>query len=227
MTDRNRLALFDFDGTLVDSLGLIVRTFRAAFAANDLAAPAPTDIRATIGLPLNTSVHRLRSDLPPAVAERVVATYLDLYADGQETDDGHPSLFDGAADALDALEADGWWLGIVTGKSRRGLIGTLDHMGIRQRFVTLHSADDGPGKPLPDPALAAAGAVAVAPADCVVIGDTVFDVQMARDAGMPVVGVSWGYHPPEALLDAGAATVIDQFAALPAIASTLWQQAGP
>lgn len=226
MTGRARLALFDFDGTLVDSLGLIVRTFHAAFEENGLPPPDASAIQETVGLPLAVSVRRLRPDLPVAVAEAVVETYLGLYAEGQRTAAGHPPLFDGASDALDGLEAAGWWLGIVTGKSRRGLMGTLEHMGIRDRFVTLHSADDGPGKPLPDPALAAAAAVGVAPSDCVVIGDTVYDIAMAKAAKMAAIGVSWGYHAPDALTGAGAAVVLDSFIPLPSTALDLWARAG-
>lgn len=226
MRQRTRLALFDFDGTLVDSLGLIVRTFRAAFSANGLEPPSDAAIRETVGLPLAASVETLRPDLPAMVAVSVVETYLRLYGEGQQTAAGHPPLFDGAADALDALAAAGWWLGIVTGKSRHGLMGTLEHMGMRDRFVTLHSADDGPGKPLPDPALTAAAAVGVDPVDCVVIGDTVYDVAMARAANMAAIGVSWGYHPPDALASAGAAVILDSFAPLPATALDLWERAG-
>ena len=111
------------------------------------------------------------------------------------------------AEALDAFEAAGWLLGVATGKSDRGLSLILAHHGLSDRFVTLQTADRHPSKPHPsmlETAMAEAGALA---RDTVMIGDTVYDVEMALAAGARAIGVAWGYHAPDELLAAGAEAV--------------------
>jgi phosphoglycolate phosphatase len=119
----------------------------------------------------------------------------------------HEPLFDGIAELVERLDADGWLLGVATGKSDRGLSLCLSHHGLLKRFVTLQTADRHPSKPHPSmilQAMADAGAVAET---TVMIGDTSFDMEMAVNAGTRALGVAWGYHPPEELMDAGAARV--------------------
>ncbi len=113
-------------------------------------------------------------------------------------------LFDGIADLLGGLRQAGWLLGIATGMSDRGLTHCLAAHGLTDHFVTLQTADRHPSKPHPamlEAALAEAGAE---PAQAVMIGDTAFDMQMARDAGVGALGVDWGYHEPDELRAAGA-----------------------
>jgi phosphoglycolate phosphatase len=113
-------------------------------------------------------------------------------------------LYQGIADLIDVLDGYGWLLGVATGKSDRGLALCLDHHGLSQRFVTLQTADRHPSKPHPsmiETAMAEAGA---APETTVMIGDTSFDMAMARAAGVVAIGVAWGYHPREELIAAGA-----------------------
>lgn len=117
--------------------------------------------------------------------------------------------------ALDALAADGWLFGVATGKSDRGLAHVLSLHGIADRFVTLQTADRHPSKPHPsmiEQAMADAGA---APATTVMIGDTSYDMLMARAAGARALGVAWGYHPAHELRDAGAHDVATTVADLP------------
>ena len=128
--------------------------------------------------------------------------------------DHHEPLFPGARDALAALDAIGVNLGIATGKGRRGLIATLDSHNLVNHFVTLQTADDGPGKPHPGMLRRAMQETGSEPERTVLIGDTVFDMEMARSAGVRALGVSWGYHPTDELQAAGAARIIDSFAQL-------------
>ena len=112
------------------------------------------------------------------------------------------------AELLDGLRADGWLLGVATGMSTRGLTHCLATHGITRLFATLQTADDHPSKPHPamlEAALLEAGAD---PGEAVMIGDTVFDMFMARDAGVRAIGVDWGYHPPQELIAAGAEGVV-------------------
>ena len=123
-------------------------------------------------------------------------------------------LFPGAREALSALDRPDVLLGIATGKGRRGLLHVLEHHGLVDRFATLKTADDGPGKPHPAILEEAMAELGVDPVDTVMVGDTVFDVQMARNARVEAIGVAWGYHEAEELMAAGAGCVIETFAAL-------------
>jgi phosphoglycolate phosphatase len=123
-------------------------------------------------------------------------------------------LFQGIAELLASLRAKGWTLGVATGKSDRGLKGCLVGHGVFDLFATLQTADRHPSKPDPamlDAAMAQAGAE---PGGTVMIGDTVFDIEMARAAGCRALGVAWGYHPADELLAAGAQAVAQTAAEL-------------
>ena len=147
-----------------------------------------------------------------ALADAYKRTFFALRSDGAL--DAEP-LYEGIAEAITALDADGWLLGVATGKSDRGLLRVLDHHGLRHHFVTLQTADRHPSKPHPsmlETAMAEAGA---APETTVMIGDTSFDMQMAAAAGAHALGVAWGYHPPEELMAAGAAQVVGHARQIP------------
>ena len=139
-------------------------------------------------------------DVHVALAEDYKRAFQRLRGDGLVEE----PLYDGVAELIDALEADGWLLGVATGKSDRGLALCLEHHGLAGRFVTLQTADRHPSKPHPsmiEPAMAEAGA---APETTLMIGDTSYDMAMARAAGVTAIGVAWGYHDAEELTRAGA-----------------------
>lgn len=212
-----KLIVFDCDGTLVDSQHFITACMEAAFAAEGAGVPDPAAVRAMIGLPLDVIVARLRPALAPPHHAALVAAYKDQFHRLRARADFHEPLFEGAREALDALEAAGFLLGVATGKGRRGLQAVLDHHGLAQRFVTLQTGDVPPGKPHPamlQRAMAEAGA---SPAATAMIGDTSFDMEMARAAGAWAIGVAWGYHPVDSLRASGAASVIQRFAELPGL----------
>lgn len=205
-----RLAVFDCDGTLVDSQANICLAMEQCFAAHGLAAPARADIRRIVGLSLIEAMAALLPDAPPeqhrAMAEDYKHAFQALRGNGGLLDE---PLFDGVAAALDAFEAAGWQLGVATGKSDRGLALILAHHGLTGRFVTCQTADRHPSKPHPamlHAALAEAGAAA---AQSVMIGDTSFDMAMAVAAGVRPIGVAWGYHDAHELRDAGALAVAE------------------
>ncbi|MEO5866816.1 MAG: HAD-IA family hydrolase, partial [Sphingomonas sp.] len=124
-------------------------------------------------------------------------------------------LFDGMAAALDALCADGWTLGVATGKSDRGLAHVLAHHGIGERFTTLQTADRHPSKPHPSMIEAAIAETGASPETTVMIGDTSYDMLMAEAAGVRALGVGWGYHADDELRAAGACAVAATAADLP------------
>lgn len=116
-------------------------------------------------------------------------------------------LYDGIVPVLDALTSAGWLLGVATGKSDRGLGLALAHHGLTDRFMTLQTADRHPSKPHPSMIEVAMAEAGVTPAATVMIGDTSFDMAMARAAGVRALGVAWGYHPVAELYAAGAHAV--------------------
>jgi phosphoglycolate phosphatase len=200
----NRLAIFDCDGTLVDSQHNICAAMAHCFAGAGLEPPTSERTRAVVGLSLVEAMRALLPEAAPedheALAERYKRSFQGLRAQGLEEE----PLYAGIVELIDALDADGWLLGVATGKSDRGLGLCLAHHGLEARFVTLQTADRHPSKPHPamiEQAIADAGA---APETTMMIGDTSYDMAMARAAGATAIGVAWGYHPPEALRAAGA-----------------------
>jgi phosphoglycolate phosphatase len=212
-----RLIVFDFDGTLVDSQGAILAAMAQAFAARGLAAPVPEAVRRIVGLKLETAVARLLPDpADEATARRIAESYRGAYfARRQRPDDAEP-LFPGVLTGLRALDAPPACLGIATGKSRRGLLACLERHGIRQHFVTLQTAEDGPSKPHPEILHLAMAEVGAEPGETVLIGDTTYDMEMAGNAGVAAVGVAWGYHGVAELRASGAERIVERFADLPA-----------
>lgn len=218
--NKLKLAVFDCDGTLVDSQHAIVACMASAFAAEGLAAPTIADVRRIIGLPLLECMVRL---VPTETArhDRLVEAYKDAFFQLRRRADHEEPLFEGALAALAAAETAGWLLGVATGKSKRGLLAVLERHGLERCFITLQCGDMGPGKPDPSMlhrAMAEAGATA---ADTVMIGDTTFDMVMARRAGVRALGVEWGYHDPDELRTAGADATIASFAELPSALARL------
>jgi phosphoglycolate phosphatase len=217
----NRLILFDCDGTLVDSQGPILTTMAQAFLEFGLKAPPAGAVRRVIGLMLSKAIAELAPALSSADHDRLVKNYKAIYASAR-TEPGHDEpLYPGVVPVLDRLRADGFLLGVATGKARRGLDATLALHGLADRFVTLQTSDNNPSKPHPGMVLKAMEATGAEPGATLVVGDTSFDMNMARNAGVMAVGVSWGYHPPEELSAAGAVAVIRDFAALLPFAADL------
>lgn len=216
-----RLAVFDCDGTLVDSQRSIVAAMHAASDARGLPRPPAEAVRRLVGLPLLSTIQVLFPQVDADEHARVRTSYSEAYhamrLDGRLND----PLYPGALDAIAAIEGAGWLLGLATGKSHRGLVATLDHHGIIERFVTLQTADRALGKPHPDMLLKAMSETGAEAASTVMIGDTTFDVEMARNAGTLVLGVAWGYHDAEDLRAAGAHGVVATFAELPHALETL------
>ena len=113
-------------------------------------------------------------------------------------------------------------LGIATGKSQRGVRLVLGHHGLLDHFITIKTADDAPSKPDPAMVVHAMREAGVEAADTVVVGDTVYDIAMARAAGAQAIGVAWGYHRAAALTESGAFAVIDDFADLIPTLDEIW-----
>jgi phosphoglycolate phosphatase len=208
---RVALAVFDFDGTLVDSQHDIVASMVAAFAAEGLTPPDPAAIRSSIGLPLDRAISGFAPGVAGLQLERVVTAYRDHQRGKLRGSQPVEPLIPGALAALDRLESDGVHLAIATGKGRRGLLHVLETHGLADRFVSLQTPDTAPGKPDPTMLRQAIAVAGAEPRDTVMIGDTVFDLQMASNAGVASIAVSWGYHDVTNLRRAAPNAVIDHF----------------
>ena len=219
-----RLVLFDVDGTLVDSQAHIVAGMRAAFAALDMPAPPRAAVLSIVGLSLPVAMARLAPEAGPGEVDGLVAAYRAAFA-SEPAGVAPPPLFAGALEALERLGArEDVVLGVATGKSMRGLTRLLDAYDLSSRFITRQTADAHPSKPHPAMVQAALAETGVDAAAAVMVGDTTFDIEMACAAGVPAVGVHWGYHPAVDLRTAGAAHLLEHFDRLDAALDAVWSQ---
>lgn len=209
-----KLAVFDCDGTLVDGQADVCWSMRRAFERADLPAPDDNLVRRMVGLSLGVAVRELAPQLDDRKQRDVVEFYKSSFRARREEGLLDEPLYDGIADLLHSLHADGWSLAVATGKSDRGLQACLAAHGLSDLFISLQTADRHPSKPHPA-MLEAALFEAAAQADkAVMIGDTTFDIEMGRAANVASIGVAWGYHPPEELVNAGAAAIAQDVAQL-------------
>ncbi|WP_135506593.1 HAD-IA family hydrolase [Roseovarius aestuariivivens] len=224
MTDL-RLVIFDVDGTLVDSQGDIVAAMTHAFETAGARVPDRATILSIVGLSLPQAMARLAPGVGPQTQARMVDWYKEAYMHLRAESGAAQSspLYPYARDTLDALNArPETLLGVATGKSRRGLDKLLDGHDLRAHFVTQQVSDHHPSKPHPSMILTALAETGVAAQNAVMIGDTTFDMEMARAAGVPFIGVGWGYHPADHLT--GAQAILRDFRDLPGLIDTTWER---
>ena len=204
------LAVFDIDGTLVDSRASILQA--ATEAARDLGLPDPAydRVRQIVGLSLPHALAVLEPGLTALELERFTAAFRASF--GRMFDAGHEEpLYPGAMETLRRLHRDGWRLSLATGQNRRGVARNLARTGWAELFVSSHCAEDGPGKPDPAMLHAAMSASSAEAGSTVMVGDTAHDISMAVAAGVMPQGVAWGFHTPEEQIAAGAAHVATDF----------------
>jgi phosphoglycolate phosphatase len=209
MYHRHDLIIFDWDGTLMDSIAKIVRCFEAALA--DAGAPTPgTDaIRDIIGLGLVEAVAVLLPRVEATVRARVVERYREHFL---RLGDTEMKLFPGVRAGLEELAARGRLLAVATGKARRGLDRVLRDTGTAQLFSATRCADEAYSKPHPRMLEDILEQTGIAPARALMVGDTTYDMQMARHAGMDGLAVSYGVHDRHALLGQAPLACLDSFA---------------
>ncbi len=210
-SDRSRMVLFDCDGTLVDSQSLIARAMAEAWIGSGAPSPEPQAVRSIVGLSLMEAVRRLHPEGDQATHTAMVDRYRAAFSRFRATDSQFESLYPGTREALLDADAQGFVLGIATGKGRRGLREVLEHHDLLPLFATLQTADDAPSKPHPAMVQQAAAEVGVPCGNIVVVGDTTFDMEMGSRAGARTLGVSWGYHTKSALERSGAELVLGQW----------------
>ena len=209
------LVIFDCDGTLVDSQNAIVASMAYAFRAHGLGPPPRAAILGIVGLSLPMAVEALMPGQPKALSFQVSETYKSGFGAAILDEASRDPLFPGAGLVVEKLGASpDLVLGIATGKSLRGVHRLLAREDWGDHFATIQTADNAPSKPDPGMILQAMAETGVEPSATIMIGDTTYDIDMARAAGVYAIGVSWGYHPVAALRRSGAHEIVDDFLGL-------------
>jgi len=210
MPKKFDLLVFDWDGTLMDSAGAIAFSIQAASRDVGLSAPTDSEARHIIGLGLNEAIAALFPDLPRSDYAALVERYRHYYL----TQDTEIPLFAGAAETIAALREEGFLLAVATGKGRRGLDRVFEQTGLGHYFHTSRCADECFSKPHPCMLLEIMDELGVPQAKTLMIGDTSHDLQMASNAGVSSVGVSYGAHPRGGLLELSPLACADSFGEL-------------
>ncbi len=210
-----KLVLFDCDGTLVDSASNIHSCMAKTFVEAGFPAPGLSLTKSIIGLTLDQAIARMLR----RTVDRQIREMAARYKHHSQTLRSHPAFdepfFDGIRAVVDRLARhDDILVGVVTGKSRRGLNTLIEKHDLRPTIVTSRTADECPSKPHPAMVLECCSETGVDPAATIVIGDAIYDMQMARAAGAGAIGVSWGYATATQLDEAGAHQVVDEPSAL-------------
>ncbi len=207
-----KLVMFDCDGTLVDSQYNIIKCMTVAFNECGLQEPEDAKVRSIIGLNLDQAIRQLMQDKEDFdLLNRLVQGYKSAFQVQRLQPDHHEPLYAGTLDALHSLEKAGTLMGVATGKSMRGLRAVIDLHDLDRFFMSLQTPDNNPGKPHPQMLETAMNEAGVDAASTFMIGDTSYDMMLARNAGCQAIGVSWGYHDDEILLDSGANHLIHHY----------------
>ena len=216
MTRPYDLLIFDWDGTLSDSAQLIADAMQGAIAALKLPARTDQQIRELIGLSLDEGMRRLFPELDAAEVMNLLSGYRRQWLSPSGGGMAEPPLFAGAAEALEALSAEGYQLAVATGKSRIGLDRSFRHFtALRSMLAVTKTADETAAKPDPLMLKEILAELSVPVERALMIGDTEYDAAMARAIGMPALGVACGVHDAARIRAAGALAVIESVKALP------------
>lgn len=207
MEMRYKLIVFDWDGTLVDSAGRIVSCLRHASQAFKLPLLSDNAYSDVIGLGMFEAVIQLYPVLPEPDVDVFIGTYRDEFVRRCEAPD---PFFDGVSDILSSLKGKGYALAVATGKSRRGLTRELDIREMAGFFMATRCADETRSKPDPMMLHQLMGEVGCDAADVLMIGDSVYDMEMAANAGVDRLAVTWGVHGRDRLVTFNPIRIADR-----------------
>jgi len=221
--DCLRLLVFDWDGTLMDSVGVIAACTQTVIRDLELEEVPEATIRGTIGLGLRETIEILVPGCTDALFESIVERYRHHWF---STFRDRPVLFSGVEEVLRSLAEEGWLLAVATGKSRRGLDYALEQSGLRELFHSTRTADEAFSKPHPQMLLDILEDLGATPGEAVMIGDTTFDLEMARNAGTAAIGVCTGSHCREELQRLTPLTCLETVVELPGWLTTVRELAG-
>ena len=211
MRNDYKLLIFDWDGTLADSIGRIVEAMHVASQRSGFALCDDLAVKGIIGLGLPEAIRTLY----PHISDAELVAFRQHYADHYIALEAEPSpLFDGVVESLAAFRDQGYHLAVATGKARRGLDRVLKSHGWEDYFDITRAADETASKPHPLMLEQILAHCAVRPEQALMVGDSSFDLQMARNAGVPSVAVSYGAQSIDALRAFEPRLAIDHFSQL-------------
>jgi phosphoglycolate phosphatase len=190
LAPRYDLVVFDWDGTLMDSTLVIAESLQNACRDVGLAVPSREDALFVIGLNLADTFARVAPSLDAEGQRRLADRYRHHFLAGES----QMPLYEGVRDMLADLRLRGMRLAVATGKARRGLDRALQLTGLHEHFEATRCADEGFAKPHPDMLLTLLDMTGVEPARAVMVGDTTHDLELAANAGVDAVAVSYGAH---------------------------------
>lgn len=222
MSQKLKLALFDYDGTIVDSAIMIVEGAIAAFRMCGLPDPDPNKIRENIGKPLAIALDEYMPQGYSVTADEISEAYKSWYSEQGRLGLQNEPLYPGVIDLLKELKADEWLIGIATNKSRIGLTNGLTKHHLLDFFDITLSTDENIPKPNPAMAIKAMKKLGVQNKFCVIIGDTINDIGLGVNAGITSIGVTWGYNSRRLLTNAGATHLVNNANDLRKLMKTLF-----
>ena len=208
MRERYDLIVFDWDGTLMDSEVKILRCFEAAFRDAGVDSPGDTAVRSIIGLGMREAVATLAPQESEEKQQAVIEAYRDHFLHQDRT---AMEFFPGVLEGLKELEARGFMLAVATGKARRGLDRLLREWRLESQFVATRCADEAYSKPHPRMLEDLLQLTGVSAERAIMVGDTSFDMEMARNANTDRLAVSYGAHPRDILLSFEPRACLDSF----------------
>lgn len=207
-----RLLVFDWDGTLIDSIGSIVSCMHATVAELGIPRIEDATIRSTIGLGLADTLEILMPEAEEPLRRRVVECYRKHWLGGFA--DRH-ALIQGAREVLEGLGRQGYWLAVATGKGRSGFDRDVARFDLADLFLATRTTSEAPSKPSPAMVLDLLDELGVAAEETLMVGDTPHDLRMAEAAGVAAVGVCSGSACEEDLRDLGPAAILPDVTHLP------------
>ena len=210
MGKRYDLIVFDWDGTVMDSTGVISGSIQAACRDLGLTVPDDATARHVIGLGLSQALRYAVPDLPEAMRPELVERYRHHFL---AQDEAIP-LFEGAKETIAELHEAGYWLGVATGKSNAGLNRAMESTAMKNYFHATRTADQTLSKPDPAMLFELMDELGVSAARTLMVGDTTHDVQMAQNAKVDVVAIGHGAHPPEQLQELDPLALVQDFVEL-------------
>ncbi len=206
-----KLVIFDWDGTLMDSVERIVSSMQSAAKTVGLTIPSNDDVKQIIGLSLNVGLEKLFSAITPEQVEAMLVQYKYEYLEGDKTP---TPLFDNAMTLLSTLKKSSKLLAVATGKGREGLNRVLQVSETNHLFNTTRCAGEMPSKPHPEMLHSILAELEVAPHEAVMIGDTSHDLAMAQNAGIDSIGVTFGVHNKQVLQQYAPKAIVDSISEL-------------
>jgi len=204
-----KLALFDYDGTIVDSAGMIVQGAIEAFRMCGLPDPDPQKVRENIGRPLTVALDVYMPVGYTVTPEQISEAYRSWYAEQGRLGLQNEPLYPGMVELIHELKSNDWLIGIATNKSRVGLTNGLAKHNLSNIFDITLSTDENIAKPNPAMALRAMKELGVEEKYSVIIGDTINDIGLGVNSGITSIGVTWGYNDRKLLISAGANHLVD------------------